>query len=128
MIVLDTHAWLWWCDAPSKMSRKARAAIADADRVGVSPISCWEVATLVRRGRIGLDRVVTTWVEQALGQEAVEVLPLTPRIAAAAGMLAESFPGDPADRLIYATAVSENAALVTKDEALQRFDRKRTIW
>jgi PIN domain nuclease of toxin-antitoxin system len=128
VIVLDTHAWLWWTSAPSKLSRKAREAIERSDRLGISPISCLEIATLVRRGRISLDRDVQAWVEQALAQERVETIELTPQIAVAAGDLASGFPGDPADRLIYATAISAGAELVTKDAALRRFDPVRAVW
>lgn len=128
MIVLDTHAWLWWVADPRCLSQRARVAIQDTDHVGVCAISCWEVATLIRRGRIALDREARAWVEQALADEHVEALPLTPQIAVAAGGLDDRFPGDPADRLIYATAVSLDMRLVTKDAALRRFDRARTLW
>jgi PIN domain nuclease of toxin-antitoxin system len=128
VIVLDTHAWIWWTTAPAKLSRKARQAIEGADRLGVSPISCLEVATLARRGRIALDRDADAWVEQALAQESIELIPLTPQIAVSAGGLEDGFPGDPADRLIYAAALSAGADLVTKDAALRRFDSSRTIW
>ncbi len=128
MIVLDTHAWLWWASAPKMLSRKARSAIEAADRIGISPISWLEIATLVRRGRISLDRDATVWIEQALDQERVETVALTPRIAVRAGSLADPFPGDPADRLIYASAVASGARLVTKDSALRRFDPAATLW
>jgi PIN domain nuclease of toxin-antitoxin system len=128
VIVLDTHAWLWWTSAPPKLSRTAREAIESSDRLGVSPISCLEIATLARRGRITLDREAHAWVEQALARERVETIQLTRQIAVTAGALENRFPGDPADRLIYATAISAGAELVTKDAALRRFDPLRTVW
>ena len=128
MILLDTHAWLWWTSDPSKLSRKAREAIEDSGRVGVSPISCFEISTLVRRGRVTLDRDASAWIEQALAQEGVEAIPVSPQIAIAAGALEDVFPGDPADRLIYATSIAADAQLVTKDKPLRRFDPVRTVW
>ena len=128
MIVLDTHAWLWWTSDPSKLSRKAREAIEGSGRVGVSPISCFEIATLVRRGRVSLDRDANAWIEQALAQEGVEAIPVSPQIAVAAGALEDAFPGDPADRLIYATSIAAGAELVTKDRSLRHFDPARTVW
>ena len=129
MIVLDTHAWLWWVAQPGKLSRAARAAIDAADEIGVSTLSAWEVAMLVGKGRISLDREISTWVRQALALERVVVLPPSADVAVAAALLdAEDFPGDPADRMIYATARSSGASLVTRDEALHRFDARTAVW
>jgi PIN domain nuclease of toxin-antitoxin system len=127
-VVLDTHAWLWLRADPARLSPAARQAIEDADRLGVCAISCWEVATLARRGRIALDRDVELWIGQALAGHRLESLPLTAQIATNAGLLDEGFPGDPADRIIYATARASLAPLVTRDRALRSFDPRRTIW
>lgn len=129
MIVLDTHAWLWWVAQPGKLSRAARGAIDAADAIGVSTFSAWEVTMLVQRRRISLDRDVSTWVRQALALERVVALPPSAEIAVAAGLLdAQDFPGDPADRVIYATARASGASLVTRDEALHRFDARTAVW
>jgi PIN domain nuclease of toxin-antitoxin system len=128
MVVLDTHAWLWWIADPGRLSASARRLIDRADRIGVCTISCWEVATLVRRGRIELDRDLDAWVIQALGIERVVPIDLTSATAVAAGALGEDFPGDPADRIIYATAKDRQARLVTRDRALRRFDPEITAW
>lgn len=129
MIVLDTHAWLWWLAQPSKLSRAARRAIDEADTIAISTISAWEVTMLVQRGRIALDRDVATWVRQALAPARVTAAPPTADVAVAAGLLdRDGFPGDPADRLIYATARASRARLVTRDEALRRFDAHTTVW
>ena len=58
MILLDTHAWIWWRADPGRLSAPAAALIATTDRIGLSAISVWELAMLVRRGRISLDRDV----------------------------------------------------------------------
>jgi PIN domain nuclease of toxin-antitoxin system len=129
MIVLDTHAWLWWLAAPAHLSRAAAEAIERAPRIGVSTLSAWEVAMLAVRGRISLDRDVGLWVDQALADERVESLSPSADVAVAAGLLdAKRFPGDPVDRLIYATARSTGATLITRDAAIRAFDSASTLW
>jgi PIN domain nuclease of toxin-antitoxin system len=129
VILLDTHAWLWHVAAPDRLSAAARAEIDRADRVGVATISSWEVAMLELRGRIELDRPVERWIRHALAQEGVEPIPLTVEIAVRAALLeSEGFPGDPADRIIYASSRAEGAKLVTRDEPLRRHDASGTVW
>ncbi len=129
MIVLDTHAWLWWLSAPERVSDAATEAIAQASRIGVSTLSAWELAMLVARGRIALDREVSAWVGQGLAHQRVEPLAPSAQVAVAAGLLdANSFPGDPVDRLIYATARSLGATLITRDRAIRAFDPQGTLW
>jgi PIN domain nuclease of toxin-antitoxin system len=129
VIVLDTHAWLWWVTAPERLSEAARDAIRRAPAIGVSTLSAWEIAMLTTRGRISLDRDVGLWVRQALADERVEPLPPGHEVAVAAGLLdAQTFPGDPVDRLIYATARAAGATLITRDEAIRTFDADTTLW
>lgn len=128
-VVLDTHAWLWWTAARERLSEGASDAIQSAETIGVATISCWEVAMLVRRRRIELDRDPVRWIRQALGQPGVRAIPLGAAAATAAAMLPDAeFPGDPADRLIYATAREAGAPLITKDAALRRYDPRGTVW
>lgn len=115
-LLLDTHALLWWQAGSGLLGAGAAEAIDSAARVLVSPLSCWEVAMLVAKGRVALDRPVGRWVDD-LVSGAVEVAEITPRIAATAGSLVD-FHGDPADRLIYATAATEGLVLVTHDRRL----------
>jgi PIN domain nuclease of toxin-antitoxin system len=119
---------LWWTGDLPGLSRRARTAIEQADRVGVCTISCWEVAMLAARRRIELDPDVRTWVSRALAQNRVESLPLDPEVAVAAGMLAAKLSGDPVDRIVYASAVAKEAPLVTKDRALRAYDPDLTLW
>lgn len=128
MIVIDTHTWLWWQTAEEKLSSRAQAEIEGADRVGVCTISCYEVARAAARGRIRLDREVSSWISQALAVDRVEALELTHRVAAEAGALGPEFPGDPVDRIIYATTVEHGTRLVTRDRELRRLDPARTVW
>lgn len=130
MILLDTHAWIWWSADRDRLSAAARTAIDDADEVGVSAISAWEVGMLAARERIALDRPVTTWVRQALSADprTVEV-PLSATIALQAAALgAEGMHGDPADRFILASARHLGAPLVTKDRAMRALDPEGTVW
>jgi PIN domain nuclease of toxin-antitoxin system len=130
VIVLDTHAWLWWVSDPDRLSATARAEIAAEQTVGVSTISVWEVATLHRRGRIELDRGLPEWVSRSLAERRIEAfLPPTLEIALTAAALdADAFPGDPADRLIFATAHAGRGRLVTKDRRIRTFAPSETVW
>lgn len=128
MIVLDTHAWLWWVAAPERLSKRARAAIDDATEIGVSAISAWEVAMLEQRGRVRLDRPAPLWVRAALTTDPrVVELAVDATVAVVAATL-EGMHGDPADRFIYATARSRGARLVTRDAELRAHDRARAVW
>ena len=127
MIVLDTHVVLWMYSNPRKLSKAARSAIAASTRTAVSAITCWEVATLVRHQRISLDRDVNLWLRQVAAD--LEVVPVDCAIARHAGELGNTdIPGDPADRLIWATAQLLGAPLVTADGDLRRFAPAGTIW
>jgi PIN domain nuclease of toxin-antitoxin system len=127
MIVLDTHAWIWWASAPARLGRRGRAAIEAAGQVGVPAVCCFEVAAAVARGRLTLDRAPLDWLQQALALPGVELLPLTPAVAVKATQLGP-FRGDPADRLIVASAVLERARLVTKDRNIRDAGVVETIW
>ncbi len=128
MIVLDTHAWLWCVSKPSDLSRAARQRIVAETRIGVSAISCLEVATAVAKGRISLDRDPLSWLEQALALPKMELLPLTPAIAVKATQFGNDFPGDPADRIIAATSILESAALITKDSRIRNYSAVNAVW
>ncbi len=128
MIVLDTHAWIWWCADRARLSEAAEQTIAEADALGLSSISVWELGMLVRRGRISLDRHVGDWARHALADRRLDVLAPDAAVALDAALLDDTFPGDPADRLIYATARRAGARLVTRDQRIARFDAARTVW
>jgi PIN domain nuclease of toxin-antitoxin system len=127
LIVLDTHAWIWWRADPARLSDAAAGALAEDQARALSAISVWELGMLVRRGRISLDREVSRWVRQALAGP-LTVLAVDAEIALAAALLDDEFPGDPADRLIYATARGAGARLLTRDRRIARFDPARVVW
>jgi PIN domain nuclease of toxin-antitoxin system len=128
MIVLDTHAWLWWVSQPDLLGRAARRALRAARRIGVPAICCLEVALLEQRGRIRLDRATLDWLNEALATERTELLPLSPAVAVRASSLPAAFPGDRADRLIAATAIVESATLVTKDARILASGVVTAVW
>ena len=120
-VLLDTHVLLWWQAGGKRLSRQASAAIDGATEILVSPLTAWEVATLNRLGRLVLDRDPSTWFNDVLRLDRLALAPLTPEAAVWAGSLGESFPGDPIDRLLYATARDVRMPLVSKDERLHAF-------
>ena len=129
MTILDTHVWIWWVSAPKRLSARAAHAIDQADEIGICAISCWELAMWVRAGRVELVGFDTlAWLRQALSLPRVTLLPLTPEIAVASADLGRDFQGDPADRMIAATAIGQKASLVTKDRRLRSFTPLETVW
>jgi PIN domain nuclease of toxin-antitoxin system len=127
-LLLDSHVVHWWSAEPDRVSRAAAEALAQADELAVADITWFELAWLANHGRIVVAIPVRSWLEQLAAQ--VRTVPLTPAIAATAVELPGSFPGDPADRLIYATAIELGWRLITKDRRLrgQRPARTVTIW
>lgn len=126
--MLDSHVVHWWSAEPERLSPAATNALSEADELAVSAISWFELAWLARHERIALTIPLRSWLEQ-LGAQ-VRTIGITPAIADTAVSLPLSFPGDPADRLIYATAIEYGWHLVTKDERLRahRHPRPLTLW
>jgi PIN domain nuclease of toxin-antitoxin system len=120
-VLLDTHVLLWWQAGSERLSRVAVRAIHRADAILISPLTCWEVATLHRLGRVRLDRDPVSWVRDLLLGDRIVTAALSPEAATWAGDLGPSFPGDPIDRLLYATARDHRVPLVSKDERLRAF-------
>ena len=128
MIVLDTHAWIWWAAGSERLPAVARHAIDGDLSVGVCAISLWEVAMLVAKRRLELDRDPLEWMKQALALPRVELVQISPAIAVEAARLPPTFPGDPADRLIVASAMQARAAIVTRDTRIRKFAGVTTVW
>jgi len=131
LLLLDTHCWLWaQLGLIQHMSRPAASAIRDAESAGnlrVSVISIWEVAMLEKRGRVALPMNIQTWVSEALSKPGISVAPLTPEIAIESVHLPGVLHGDPADRILVATARVLGATLLTKDARLIRYSRQRHV-
>lgn len=132
MIVLDTHALIWWAsgarDQLSSAATQAIEAELEGGRIMVSSISAWELAMLVARGRIALSMDIGEWLS-VLGEiAAVGFVPVDNDIAVKSASLPGEFHKDPADRIIVATARKLAAPLVTADEKIRAYPHVRTIW
>ena len=129
MILLDTHIWVWWVTSVDKLSARQAEAIraSESDAIGVSAISCWEVAKLVALGRLALALPLDDWVEVALQYPGVTLLPLTAQIAIASTRLPGEFHNDPADQIIVATARAHDCPLLTRDGKILRYPEVNTI-
>jgi len=127
-VLLDTHIIHWWSAEPDRISRAATKALNDADELAVAAISWFELAWLANRERIIVTVPIRSWLE-GLARE-VRTVGITPAIADTAISLPSSFPGDPADRLIYATAIEHGWRLITKDRKLRahRHPRSLALW
>ncbi len=127
-VVLDSHVIHWWAAEPRRLSPTASRAIEQADELAVAAISWYELAWLAEHERIQTTIPMRSWLAQLA--EHVRTIGITPAVAATAASLPSGFPGDPADRLIYATAVEHGWPLVTKDQRLRnhRYPRPVTVW
>jgi PIN domain nuclease of toxin-antitoxin system len=117
-VVLDTPALVWLVNGDARLSAAARTLIEGASAVWVSAITPWEIGMLVAKGRLTLARDVDDWLEQVLALPGLRLAALEPGVAIASTRLPGSLHGDPADRLIAATARHLGAVLVTADDKL----------
>jgi PIN domain nuclease of toxin-antitoxin system len=131
VILLDTHAWVWFVSEPTKLSKKAQASIDQALRkneILISCISAWEVALLVSKERLKLTMDVSEWILASEKLPFVRFIPIDNRIAVRAVSLPPALHNDPADRIIIATAVSYGAQVITMDRKIQGFPHIQSIW
>lgn len=126
VIVLDTHVFLWWVNRDDAL-RPALAERLASESLGVAAITCWEVSMLVAKRRILLGRTCRDWLEAALAVNNIALLNLTPAIAALSNALPGEFHGDPADRMIVATAMEHGALLATEDRAIREWGRVKVL-
>ena len=131
MIVLDTHVLVWWVSGAARLTARARRALAAAVRRGpvvASAISIFEIATAVRRGRLELGVPLDQWFADLLVLPELRIEPVSAAIAQIAGQFPDPLPGDPADRLIAATARLLKARLITADERLRKSPHIAVVW
>ena len=132
MIVLDTHALLWWVSGSDVMSVAAEKAINETLTQGgeiiVSAISAWEVSMLIDKGRLILSMDVENWFDEVSQIDGVRFMPVDNEISIKSTVLPGDFHKDPADRMIVATARKLAVPLVTADEKIRNYEHVRTIW
>ena len=131
MIVLDTHVLVWWVSGSGRLSVRAKRTINQSLRrtpAIVSTISVLEIATAVRRGRLEFGAPLDQWLADLRTLPELQFQPVSVEIAELAGSFDETTPGDPADRIIAATALTLQAKLVTADERLRASPRVSTVW
>ena len=123
MIVLDTHIWVWWIHGASELTDQQKKLIQENEEpgLGVSMISCWEVAKLIEYNRLILPCPIADWFEQALAYPGIQLLNLTPGIAIESTQLPGRFHRDPADQIIVATARTYDCPLLTSDNKILNY-------
>ena len=129
-LLLDTHVWIWLMLGDERLNLSFRHAVEqykDKERILVSAISVWELGMLVERKRIQLEIDCLDWVEQVFESSNVNLIPLTPRIAIQSTRLPETPHGDPADRILIATAHEYNAILITHDQKILDYGKSKFI-
>lgn len=122
MIILDTHVLIWFAEDISDLGRRAAAEADEAlrcDELAVSAISFWEIAMLAQKGRLALaDRPAT--VRRKTLEQGIREIAIDGTIGIRAADLT-AFHGDPADRIIVATALANEATLITADQPIRRW-------
>jgi PIN domain nuclease of toxin-antitoxin system len=129
--LLDTHAWIWWYMNPDKLSKKVIQLISDPknyDALLLSAISPWEFCKLIEKERLYIKGDPQKWLQQAFDLPKFRLIPLTPFIACESTHLKPPFHSDPADQIIVASALQENALIITKDKLLHDYKYVKCIW
>ena len=131
LVLLDTHYWIWLQSGDTQQfSSGALRTVKDAAATGnllLSVISVWELGMLEIKGRVHLHLSCEQWVKEALATPGLRLAPLTPEIALDSTRLPAPFHGDPADRILIATARRTGARLLTRDQKLIQYGRHRHV-
>ena len=131
MIILDTCVIVYDALDPDKLSKRASEKLRDGLLAGLlacSDISLWEIAMLINKGRLKPDADPLIFIRKSLAANRMKVLPITPEIAMLANSRNGFDHGDPADRIIAATALHYKAMLITCDGMLQKVKGLNVIW
>lgn len=130
-LLLDTHVWLWWLLGQPELPARDRDALdalaAAGTPPGLSAISIWEAQMLAAKGRLELRAPLTHWLPIAAAPETVTLLPLDVAVVLALDDLPAGFHGDPADRIVVATARAHSLPLATRDANIRR-SRAVSLW
>lgn len=127
-LLLDTHVWIWLSvENKSAFSRRAKKAINSASQKWISAISCWELAKLVEKNRIGFSIPALNWIRRSLNEYEIRIADLSPEIAVESTLL-RGFHKDPADQIIAATSRILGIPLLTSDKKMLEFSDVETVW
>ncbi|MGL5078991.1 MAG: type II toxin-antitoxin system VapC family toxin [Waterburya sp.] len=128
MIILDTHIWIWWVNDSPRLTEQHKQWIQDyqSQGLGISIISCWEVAKLVEKNKLVLSITVEEWLQTALAYQGVQLLNLTVPILVKSTQLT-GFHNDPADQIIVATAKVYDCWLLTADNKILNYAGIKTL-
>ncbi len=127
-VLLDTHVWVWWSiQDMTCLSPKAKKTLHAAPKKWIAAISCWELAKLVEKRRLGLKIPTLEWMRRSLHEGDLRIADLTPEIAVESTLLA-GFHADPADQLIVATARLAGLPLVSADQRIAASGVVEVVW
>ena len=127
-LLLDTHVWIWLSlEKNTSLSRKAKKAIDSAGQKWLSAISCWELAKLVEKKRIGFSIPTINWIRRSLNEHHISLADLSPEIAVESTLL-RGFHKDPADQIIVATSRILGMPLLTSDKKIIEFSDVEIVW
>ncbi|MBI5501430.1 MAG: type II toxin-antitoxin system VapC family toxin [Deltaproteobacteria bacterium] len=124
MILIETHIWVWWVQGDPRLTGLQDAFLAahESTGIGVSTITLWEVAKLVEHGRLTLPTAIEEWYNVALKYPGIQLVDLSPAIAAESTRLPGQFHADPADQIIVATSRVLRCPLVSSDGRIRRYE------
>ena len=118
-VLMDTHVWIWSQESPEEIGTNALSILSNEENeLFISPISSLEIARLAWGGRLTLAGRLQTWISESMQALLAHTAPLTHEIAVEAYDLPGKFHGDPADRMLVATAVVHDLTLMTADERI----------
>jgi len=127
-LLLDTHVWIWLSIEKHKsLSTKAKKVLNSSDHKWISAISCWELAKLVEKKRIGFSIPTLAWIRRSLNEFNIRIADLSPEIAVESTVL-RGLNRDPADQIIVATSRILGMPLLTADKQILEFPEVDTIW